>query len=247
MKFTKGDTVVSLEKLWFLQKRHATRYASLQPPKPSNPSHDLEEIAVKPILKSLDQQAVQDPDRFSCYMSIPEGDSRFEFVRSILWADTQNYSTPDDFISRQVYFFTAPTSSALSSTRYRLILHQLPLKINDEVPTSSFLPLLQTFHDIADQDWNKAELKARIAKIIDQGSAGTVVEMKKANEIPDGMELELVTRKAWVKLVHGYIRWAIMASMHGPDGAETMRILGRAESLRRLEAAGKILRKGEST
>lgn len=240
MKFTKGDSVVSLDKLWFLQKRHAARYASLQPPKPTNPSHDLEEIAVKPILKALDQQALQDPDRFSLYTSIPE-DSRFELVRSILWADAQNYTSPDEFISRQVYFFTPPTTSNLASTQYRLILHQLPPEINSEVPSSTFLPLLQTLHDISDQDWSKAELKSRIASIIDQGSAGTIEEIKKANELPDGMELESAVKKAWVKMVHGYIRWAIMAGMHGPDGSETMRILGRSESLRRLETAGDLL------
>jgi glutamyl-tRNA synthetase len=241
MKFTKGDTVVSLEKLWFLQKRHAARYASFQPPKPSNPSHDLEELAVKPLLNALSHQALQDPERFSFYRTIPEGDARFEFVRSIVWADAQNYTSPEDFISREAYFFASLTPSILASNRYRLVLHHLPLEINRTVPESTFLPLVQTIYDISEQKWSKTELKARITSIVEKGSAGTLDEMRKESALLDEMELEFTVKKSWVKLVHGYIRWAMVARMPGPDGAETMRILGRSESLRRLDAAREVL------
>lgn len=242
MKFTKGDAVVALEKLWFLQKRHAVRYASLQPPKPTNPSHDLEELAVKPIMNFLDRQTLQDSDRFSFYRTIPEGSTRFDFIRSLLWADAHNYSSPDDFISRHVYFFSQPPSLILSSNPYGPVLYQLPPEVNNIVPTSTLLAKFQAIHDLPEQDWNKTELKARITSIVNQGTAETLEELKKVNNALDDTKLEFTANKSWGSLVHGYIRWAIMAGKPGPSGAETMAILGRTESLRRMKVAEDILR-----
>lgn len=54
-------------------------------------------------------------------------------------------------------------------------------------------------------------------------------------------ELGVAVRKSWGGLVHGYVRWAVMGEAPGPDGAETMRILGREEVLKRLERAAEVL------
>lgn len=243
MKFTKGDTVVSLEKLWFLQKRHAARYASLQPPKPINPSHDLEELAVKPIMRSLDRQFLRAPHRFSFYRTLPEGSARLDFVRLLLWADALNYTSPDDFILRHVYFFAQPTSVALLSNSYRLVLYQLPPEANNTLPTSKFLPMFQTIYDLSEQDWSKPELKARIANIVDNGIAETLEELKKTNKDLYGSKIDSTVHKSWGNLVHGYIRWATMVGKPGPGGADTMAILGRTESLRRLKVAEDILQR----
>lgn len=243
MKFTKGDTVVSLEKLWFLQKRHAARYASLQPPKPTNPSHDLEELAVKPIMRSLDRQFLRAPDRFSFYRTLPEGSARLDFVRLLLWADALNYTSPDDFILRHVYFFAQPTSVALLSNPYRLVLYQLPPETNNTLSTSKFLPMFQTIYDVSEQDWSKSELKARITNIVDKGTAETLEELKKMNKDLYGSKIESMVHKSWGNLVHGYIRWATMVGKPGPGGADTMAILGRTETLRRLKVAGDILQR----
>jgi glutamyl-tRNA synthetase len=230
---------VSLEKLWFLQKRHAARYASLQPPKPSNPSHDLEELAVKPILKFLDNSASHQPDRFPFYNALPEGEARFNFVRSIVWADAQNYTDPEEFISRNNYFFVSPTAEELASNAHHIKLHNVPSDLTHTIPSSSFLLFFQNIGEIPEQDWNKAVLKSWITSIVDQGSMMSIGELRK--EEKGSEELEALVKKAWAKLVHGYIRWAIMAGRPGPDGSEIMRILGRQECLRRLDAAGKVL------
>jgi glutamyl-tRNA synthetase len=241
MKFTKGDTVVSLEKLWFLQKRHAARYASIQPPKPANPSHDLEELAVKPIANAIDRRIRRNVDRYPCYTAIPEGSAQFDFIRAILWADAHNYTSPDDFIFRHLYFFTEPPRLALSHSRYDLTLPNLPPTVNNVDPTT-FLAMFQPVHDVPQQDWNKNELKARIMDIIDRGAAGTLEELKRAEDTLGYPDLESIASKAWGRLVHGYIRWAIMARKPGPNGADTMAILGRTESLKRLQLAEEILR-----
>jgi hypothetical protein len=47
--------------------------------------------------------------------------------------------------------------------------------------------------------------------------------------------------KAWSKLIHKYIRWVIAAGQPGPDGAESMEILGREETLARFAVAAEVL------
>lgn len=237
MKFTKGETIVSLEKLWFLQKRHAARYASTQPPKPSNPSHDLEELVVKPVLNSLQQHALENPDRFSFYTSVPEGDARFDLVRSLVWADVKNYTGPDDFITRHANLFAPPTPSTLGLSRPSLTLHHLPLEANVAIPTSTFLQLMQPLYDIPEHEWNPTDLKARIDSILEKGIEGTIEEMKKENESLDPVGLRSGLKKSWSALVHSYIRWAIVAGLPGLESGKVMMILGRSESLKRLEVA----------
>lgn len=236
MKFTRGDTKVALEKLWFLQRRHASRYAASQPPKPSNPSHDLEELAVKPILASVERQALQDPARFSFYTSIPEGEARFEFLRSIIWADASNYTTPDDFISRSTYLFTPPTPSTLASNRPYTSLHHFRDEANSEVPLPIIHRYFQILLNVPEGEWYKTELKARIEVIVKEGTAGSIKNLPKT-EASGGMEQESAVQKSWQKLVHTYIRSALVGGMPGPNSVDTMLILGRSESLRRLEAA----------
>ena len=52
----------------------------------------------------------------------------------------------------------------------------------------------------------------------------------------------LKVEKSWTKLMHQYLRWALVASKPGPDGVETMRILGREETGRRLATAEEALK-----
>jgi glutamyl-tRNA synthetase len=236
MKFTKGDTKVALEKLWFLQRRHASRYAATQPPKPSNPSHDLEELAVKPVLASVERQALQNPERFSFYSSIPEGEARFVFIRNIVWADASNYTTPDDFVSRSKYLFTPPTPSTLASYRPYTGLHHLRGEAKSEVPLPIIIRYFQVLLNVPAEKWNKTELKARIEAIVKEGTAGSMEDIPKTEASAD-MEQALAVQKSWQKLVHTYIRSALVGGMPGTNSVDTMLILGRSESLRRLEAA----------
>ena len=238
LKFTKGDTVVALEKLWFLQKRHAARYASEQPPPPKNPSHDLSLLALQPILTLLSKTAIQTPEEFSFYISIPES-LRFDFVRSILWADARSYQNPQDFVTRHQYFFRAPTHSELHSNYLSPKLHNIPSGITHTPPLPLILNFFSNFGEISRNDWNEDELKSWIESVIDQGSMQSIAESKGKDWWTD--ELDIKVRKSWGKLVHGYVRWAVMGGAAGPDGAETMRILGREEVLERLKRAAKVL------
>lgn len=239
MKFTKGDTVVSLEKLWFLQRRHAARYASQQPPKPSNQSHDLEELAVKPLLASLTQQAIENPEHFAFYTSIPNDDAKFDFLRSILWADASNYTTPKEFISRNAYFFRAPIPLAICSKKQSLVLDDIPDAEGRTIPGSTLSALIQTFQDIPAEEWNATSLRHQINHIVEEGSSITLKVLKDGTST-EGDDVEPKIRKSWMKLVHMYIRAALVAGMPGPEGVRMMEILGRSETLKRFHAAAEV-------
>src|SRR5450756_326963 len=116
MKYTRGDTVVGFEKLWFLQKRHAARYASTQAKSPydQKPSHSLVELAVKPILALLEQPSTSSD--FSFYKSIGQPGDRQNLVQRLVFADAQNYTNPSEFLQRNAYFFTPPSVETLNAT-----------------------------------------------------------------------------------------------------------------------------------
>lgn len=239
MKYTRGDTVVGFEKLDFLQRRHAARYASL--PEPSNPHHSLKKLAVKPIVALLDQQLKT--AALPVYTSIPEGQARDDYIHSILIADIQSYTTPTNFIERNIYFFTSPSPSSLQSSIPALKLHKVSLGTPHPAPSETLL-LFQSIAEIPETNWSPNAIREQITWIISKGSQVAISELEQARHLEFRKidNAEEVIRRAWGKMVHGYFRWAIAAGLPGPDGAEMMRILGRNESLARLKTAEGIMR-----
>jgi glutamyl-tRNA synthetase len=148
MKYTRGDSVIGFEKLWFLQKRHATRYASTQAKSPldQNPLHSLQELAVKPILALLDQPSTFSD--YSFYQSITRPEDREHMVQRLVFADAQNYTNPADFIQRNIHFFTPPSVEAIAATVPALKLHKIPLQFSDTVSKGIITSLSQLLMDI---------------------------------------------------------------------------------------------------
>ncbi|PBP25373.1 glutamyl-tRNA synthetase [Diplocarpon rosae] len=242
MKYTRGDTIVGFEKLSFLQKRHATRYASY-PAESANPLHSLTHLAVKPIVAYLDERLA--PGRYPIYAAIAQGQAREDYVRQILYADAQNYLNPADFIQRNEYIFTTPTEARLREKMPLFKLHKVPSGV-PFVPAQKTITLFTSLSAIPDEDWKLAAVRERLAWIIKQGTDVSIAALNEAqgrsvDQRTD--ELEKVVQKSWGKLVHGYLRWAITAGQPGPDGAETMVILGRDETIKRLKLADAVMRK----
>lgn len=241
MKYTRGDSIVGFEKLDFLQKRHAARYTS-QTAEPANPLHSLTNLAVKPTVDLLNQRLVNTD--LPVYASIPEGRAREDYVHSILYADAQNYLNPPDFIRRNVHFFTAPTAADLSKSIPALKLHKVPPGI-PYMPAPETLMLLKSLSQLPDEEWKSETIRERISWIIEQGMNLSIAALNEEQGREASWrteELERVVGKAWGKLVHGYLRWAVAAGLPGPDGAEMMGILGRGETVGRLEVAEGVMR-----
>ncbi|KAK0125415.1 Glutamate--tRNA ligase mitochondrial [Cadophora gregata] len=236
MKYTRGDSIVGFEKLDFLQKRHAARYASM-PEESDNFLHSLRHLAVKPIVKLLDERLTkQDLPVYSTY---PAGEAREDFISSILHIDAQNYTNPSDYIERNTHFFIAPTLSEISVSIPSFKLHKVPAGI-PYVPEPETMMLFQGIVEITDDDWRSEVIRDRISWIIKQGaefSLAALNEERGSEAIGMTEELDKVMSKAWTKLVHGYLRWAVAAGKPGPDGAEMMSILGRRETVSRLQLA----------
>jgi glutamyl-tRNA synthetase len=240
LKFTRGDTVVDFGKLWYLQKRHAARYASS--PLSSNPYHDLNKLALEPIIRLLDQRGVDHPGSFEFYRTIPST-AREDYVRNILWADAKNYSKPAEFIKRNTHFWITPPIEFLVEKMPALKLHNVPNLAAQPNPVA-LTPFFSSFAEIPDDNWNTAEIKSWTYSIIEQAASRSFTELAGKNQRWNHEERDAARQqwgKAWNKLVHQYLRWALMGAMPGPEGAETMRILGREETLRRLDKARELI------
>lgn len=207
----------------------------MQPPKPPTQFHDLEEIAVKPMLAALNHHLVFNPEDFELYALIPETD-RFNYVREIVWADAQNYTSFDDFITRHTYFFNTPSEESLTRSSIPPRLAGLPNGVGHMAVDRSALQLLfESLCEIEKKDWTDETLKQRLDSIVDRGTSDTINKMQSSPTWSDDFTPQV--RKSWDKLIHEYIRWALMAWMPGPSGVKTMRILGREECLRRFDRA----------
>jgi glutamyl-tRNA synthetase len=240
MKYTRGDTVVGFEKLWFLQKRHATRYASSQAESPydQKPSYSLLELAVKPILALLESPSGD--AAYSFYRSIPPAEYRESIVQRLVFADAQNYTNPANFIQRNEYFFTPPSVEVLSAAVPPLKLHHLPLQYLNSVSSSTITELCQTLMEIPDNLWVGDFLRTKVAEMISMGMHRTMEDSEE--RITSDEETERGLEKSWVKLIHQYLRWALVGGKPGPDSVLTMELLGMEETGRRLTTAGEVLK-----
>jgi glutamyl-tRNA synthetase len=238
MKYTRGDTVVNFEKLWFLQRKHAARYAALPPRYPINPLHSLTELAVKPMVKLLDQQAPA--EGWSFYEAIPAGEARENYVYSILKVDAQNYTTPREFIQRNMFFFHTPQIRKLVAEIPSLKLHNVPPHINHPASIDT-LEAFRNFSAEVDLGWTAEKIKTMTNFIISRGVAASIATADSARK--NEPKLKPLLEKAWSKVIHKYLRWALFAGQQGPDGAQMMKILGREETIKRLAKAETVLHK----
>jgi glutamyl-tRNA synthetase len=234
--------VVTPDKLWFLQKRHAARYASISPEKEYNPSHDLRKLAVEPVLKLLSQFSAEQPHNFVYYLSLDDR-ARAKYVQDIVYIDALscNYTTPFNCVTRNKHFFVAPTPEDLANSISIFKLRGVPSDIKSAVPTHKLLRSVANFAEIPEKDWNTDAIKSWTNSIIGHGSAESLAELP-GIVFEEAAGAEALVKKAWSRLVHGYIRWALMGGMPGPDGAETMRMLGKEETMRRFDAAREVAR-----
>lgn len=112
-----------------------------------------------------------------------------------------------------------------------------------------FLPQLDVFSQLSAEEWTDANIKTLTAEIVERNAKESFEQFFGSREL-DEVEKAASQKKClkvWLAFVHGYVRWAIFAKQPGPDGAFTMRLLGREESLKRFEAAKKFLSNKNST
>jgi glutamyl-tRNA synthetase len=229
LKFTRGDTVVAFEKMWFLQKKHALRYASLTSDNHSSiPKHDLEILAGKPVTERL-EKLIREGRNLESYSSLPEQQQK-QLVSVLVKADAQNYTSANEFIDRNMSFFQTPTADMLHDGRAKIV--EAAKFLPDTYQFDSFHSRLYQFEHIDVAEWKMEKLRFCTKNVIQVS-----VEESDESIIEACAMAETSLSKLWTTFVHGYMRWAISAGLPGPDSTLTMNLLGKEETLRRLRLA----------
>lgn len=230
MKFTTGDTVVTLEKLWYLQRAHAERYA-----KSDNGSKLL--LMTKPILKVLKERNWIDTS--NCVLGRHDAES---YVTTLVQLDARSYTNALAFVDRNKYFFQAPSEQALLVSRPSGHLHHISKDMTSVVHQDEVLQqVLSSLDLIPLGEWTTDRVRGVISAAITEHTELSL-KFQEEGHFPAAEESRKLAAKTWSKLIHGYIRWAIATGLPGPDGAVSMQILGREETLNRLANAARVLK-----
>jgi glutamyl-tRNA synthetase len=190
---------------------------------------------MSPIMKVLKERGLINKENL--VLNRHKGD---EYIAKLLRADARNYSNAPAFIERNKYFFETPDKEALQP-RPSLYIHGIPKSVANPVPIEALNIVAFCLGNIANEDWIAGNIRKCINdEIISPGKENSLKEnVARDGTDPDTTLISLT--KAWSGLIHKYIRWAMVAGLSGPDGAESMEILGREETLARLSTATEVL------
>lgn len=154
--------------------------------------------------------------------SILRGRTLSEYIAPLLRADAKTYTTAEEFIKRNSTFFTSkldrppytPTTSPSSTEAATVPMQALHT-------AAAALTLVPPSH------WTVETHRANITSY--DGSDTVTIPAENADGVnPD---------KLFKKELYHYLRWALSASAPGPGIPEIMTILGREETVRRIQDA----------
>lgn len=218
LKFTKGNSIVSFDKLWYLQKNHAkiiierAMQSSTADPSFEN-LLDLLESAARTAYPNSRALATQD---LRIYMT------------KILFIDAKTYENPSSYVERNAYFFTTlpPASPSPDTSISKSDLDTAAmdvLKNFDQTVTKDVIISAPTYTEI------KTRLDATIAEY-----AKVIGEVIQQRATVDG-EVDKTKMKEWSKHLHHYLREKLCFGRPGPGSSQVMAVLGHEECWRRLE------------
>ncbi|KAI9774761.1 MAG: Glutamate--tRNA ligase mitochondrial [Geoglossum umbratile] len=222
LKFTKGNTIVTFEKLWFLQKAHAKLRAE-------KGGEKFEELVDRVYLFAHDNLAALG-DGFGNWKNLRD------YVSAILRADSENFTTAESFWERNSYFFAPIVIGHYLARRGEgTMIHS--------VPVHDLVRCARQIEFIPPESWNSSTIKDRISEIVATSSEAKCLE---SNEQEEGKCSKLLkrTQKEWNIAFHHYLRWAIAEGKQGPAIGEAMAILGRDISLERIREAAALASPG---
>ncbi|THX47448.1 hypothetical protein D6D06_09616 [Aureobasidium pullulans] len=219
LKFTKGNSIVSFDKLWYLQKNHA-----------------------KIIIERAMQSSTADPS-FENLLDLLESAARTAYPNSralathhlriymtkILFIDAKTYENPSSYVERNAYFFTTlpPASPSPDTSISKSDLHTAAMDVLenlDQTVTKDVTTSTPTYTEI------KTRLDATIAEY-----AKVIGEVIQQRATVDG-EVDKTKMKEWSKHLHHYLREKLCFGRPGPGSSQVMAVLGHEECWRRLEA-----------
>jgi glutamyl-tRNA synthetase len=228
MKFTTGNTVVTFDKMWYLQKAFAGKYAAV-----SNEDQDAPEMdmMINPIEVVLNENNLLGVDGFIL------GDLRKTrgYISKLVRADARNYTTAREFVERNKFFFEKPDRATLQATKPLFKLHKVPQPLLIDIPILEVEQAVSSLKDLAAEKWKSAILREQVSTIVANKTEDCLRNFDESNS--EISAVRIAVTKAWSKLIHNYLRWALLAGKPGPDGGDIMDILGKTEVLSRLQMA----------
>jgi len=224
LKITKGNTVVSFEKLWFLQKAHAQRVVATGG------------VEFKNMVTKV-SEAVERLWPRNQLESVLRGRTLSQYISLLLRADAKSYTNVEEFLSRNNTFFTA----SLNHPPYVATFSKKPSSAETSssvaethVPVSILHIAATALCLVPESHWTAETHRLNIAFY----NSATTVDISDSNAADKSISKEdLAADRAFKRELYHFLRWALSAGAPGPGIPETMEILGRAESIRRLEEA----------
>lgn len=96
---------------------------------------------------------------------------------------------------------------------------------------------------VPESHWNAETHRSNISSY---DGSGAIADSASPADASEDEAARIAKDKTFKKELYHYLRWALSAGAPGPGIPETMEILGRAESVRRLEEARKLTTSAES-
>lgn len=214
--------MVTPAKLWYLQRAHAERYAKSEAPE------------LQLMVNAIEERLKADDAAGASLNKVLQGRDLRGYVDAIVKADARNYTNASEFVERNKFFFTRPSKEDLLDNRPPSSVHLAPKSVLKTISLSDLNSDLDPIYKLPATEWTPANIRQTVNDVISSKAAKTM------KPITCKEDLELTTKdvqKSLSKAVHHYIRWAITAGKPGPDGAESMVILGHEETLQRLRDA----------
>ncbi|OAX81729.1 glutamate-tRNA ligase [Emergomyces africanus] len=245
LKLTKGNTIVSFEKLWFLQSAHAQRYAQEGGPEV--------EFMVNRIERAVREQYTDE----QLSPLLKRHTLRQHIASIIREGGARGYTNASKFIQDNKSFFTAslerpryvPAAQSPTPSRKKTQPEYEPegqTEISDTLPppvsppTATTTPIA-TLHTAAaalclvpDEHWTTETHRQNISHLLRDGSSPSSPALPTTSTPSPSA---LASEKQFRKDLYHYLRWALSGGAPGINIPATMAILGRNECIRRIQEA----------
>jgi glutamyl-tRNA synthetase len=265
LKFTRGNTMVLMDKLWFLQKNHVQRRCE--------EARNGSKTALADLVDKVSSAAAkQYPKARSKHAS---NTSFSQYCKNILLADDKSYQTADQFVQRNWYFFAyddklitpPPKSTASSDPSSTADVHNLTINVLRDIdavrpylvspfekpitskaeaalarPATDLERASARIHAFLNEAvWLRVlpaiELTAVKVPFTDQ-PIDNVKFVKAAVADEERREEVLQAYKEWQKVVMRFLREKLAAGTPGPGVGALMAVLGYEECCRRIGIEG---------
>lgn len=214
LKFTKGNSIVSFGKLWYLQKHHAKLIIE-RAMQSSTPDPSFEDLV--DLVEAAAQTTYSDS-------TLLETRNLRSYVKMILFIDEKTYENPSSYVERNNYFFTTLPPVELAEQSIPVSdLHSAILAImSHDLVTTMAKATLPAGDDCA-----------ALKSALDKAAGAYSQAIEDICRQRGGEDKEKL--KGWRKCIHRYLREKLCFGQAGPGSSSVMAVLGYEECMRRIE------------